>query len=94
MKPSSQDYKSVCIVLRAAQRELEHTSNYVERIVALRNTADILKMLTDYTNLGEQIEHSLRMPDNVSNQKILAYTVKLKTLLAEQIVTMEAAIHH
>ena len=75
MKDHSQYSPCVRIVLKAAQQELEHTSNYVERIIALQNTAEILKMLTAYRSLGEEIEHTLSVSGNINNQLISQYVI-------------------
>jgi bacterioferritin (cytochrome b1) len=95
MKYDSQSLKSVRVVLRVARQELEHSTNYVERIVALKNTAEILKMLTQFKGLGEEIEQKLTMPFNVSNQKLSNYAKKISELLAQQIdhITKKAVRH-
>lgn len=94
MKYHSRDSKNVCIVLKAAQQELESSSNYVERIIALQNTAEILKMLTDYKNLGEEIEHTLSLPGNINNQHVSHYVALVKLQLQEQIQNMESTYRH
>jgi flagellar biosynthesis chaperone FliJ len=94
MKDHSQYSPCVRIVLKAAQQELEHTSNYVERISALQNTAEILKMLTAYRSLGEEIEHTLSVSGNINNQLISQYVRQLNMHLKDQIQNMESALHH
>jgi hypothetical protein len=95
MKYDSQSSQSVRIVLHAAMRELEKSTNYVERIVALKNTSEILKLLTQFKGLGEEIEQNLAMPFNVSNQNISNYTKKISELLAQQIDHMtKKAVQH
>jgi len=90
MKYDHQGSKSVCIVLQAAKQELEHTTNYVERIVALKNTAEILKMLTDFRELGDEIERNLLISANVNNRSISTYINRIKSLLSQQIHNMES----
>ena len=90
MKHGSRGSTSVCIVLQAAKQELEHTTNYVERIVALKNIAEILQMLTAYKDLGEEIEQTLMISANVSYQNISSYANQIKSLLAQQIHDMES----
>ena len=91
MKHYSRNFDNVCVVLRAAKQELEKTTNYVQKIIALNNIAQILKMLTDYQNLGEEIEDSLSIPDNVNSRDISAYAARIQILLTEQIHVMELA---
>ena len=91
MKHYSRNFDNVCVVLRAAKQELEKTTNYIQKIVALKNIAEILKMLTDYQNLGEEIEDSLAIPDNVNSRDISEYAARIQTHLAEQILVMELA---
>lgn len=93
MKYNSQGSKSICIVLQAAKQELEHSSNYVERIIALNKAANMLKMLTDYEDLGEEIDHHLSISGNVSYRKISAYADRIKTLIAEQIQNVESPLY-
>jgi len=91
MKDYSQTSKSICIVLKEAQKELQQSANYVERIVALQNTARILKMLTDYRDLGEEIEHALSASNNMGNRNISSYVTLVEAQLNEQIQNMEIA---
>lgn len=94
MNYRKRDSKSVCIVLAAAQQELECTTNYVERIIALQNIAKILKMLTDFRDLGEEIEQTLSISDNINNQCISSYVTLVEAHLKEQIQNMEIAQYH
>jgi 2-oxo-4-hydroxy-4-carboxy--5-ureidoimidazoline (OHCU) decarboxylase len=94
MKYHSQNSKSVCIVLKSAHQELERCTNYVERIFALQNTAKILKLLTDYRDWGNEIEHALSISSNINHQRISNYIARLKTQLHEQIQNMESVYRH
>ncbi len=94
MKYYDHNSKNVCVVLRAAIQELEHSTNYVERIIALQNTAKILKMLTAFRGLGEEIEHKLAISGNINNQQITSYVAVLDSQLKEQILTMESVYNH
>ena len=91
MKDYSQASKSICIVLKEAQKELQQSANYVEKIVALQNTARILKLLTDYRDLGEEIEHALSAYNNMNNHNISSYVILVEAQLNEQIQNMEIA---
>lgn len=91
MQYRNMDCENVCIVLQAAINELEEATNYVERIVALKSIAEILKLLTDYKDLGEEIERNLAIADNVSNHKISRYSGRIKVFLTQQINKLEYA---
>ncbi|WP_455209724.1 hypothetical protein [Kaarinaea lacus] len=94
MNNHSQTSKSICIVLKAAQEELESSANYVERIIALQKTARILKLLTDFRDLGEEIEQTLSVSGNINNHSISRYVSLVETRLKKQIQYMEIAHHH
>ena len=83
---------NIYTVLHTVTQQLEQTTNYVERIFALQNTAVILKMLTDYRVIGEEIERELSIPKNFSNRRITAYNTRIKTLLSENIRNMETTV--
>jgi hypothetical protein len=94
MKYDSQNFKNVCIVLKAAQQELEYPTNYVERIIALHRSAKILKMLTAFKNLGEEIEHTLSVSGNINHQQISSYVAAMNVQLKHQIQNMESVYQH
>ena len=92
MNSNNQRIKKSYAVLQTLKQELEQTTNYVQRIIALQNIATILKMLTEYRVLGEEIERNLSISGNFSDRRITAYNMRIKTLLSEKILSMEATI--
>ncbi len=86
------DSNSLCIVLQAAKQELERSANYAERIIALRNTAKILHLLTGYQGLAQEIEFRLSVAGNFSSRKITDYAHRITARLTRDIQNSKSII--
>jgi len=85
------DYSKVRIVLEAAKRDLECSHSYVDRIIGLQNSARILKLLTDYQNLAEEIQRYLAKADNLDHIKISDYNKRIIARLTDRIQELQTA---
>ena len=85
------DYGKVRIVLEAAKQDLECSRSFVDRIVGLQKSARILKMLTDYQNLAEEIQRYLAIVENLDHFKISDYNKQIIERLTDRIQELQTA---
>jgi predicted DNA-binding transcriptional regulator len=90
MQCKNRKISNILSVLQTLKRELQQTTNYVERIVTLQNSAVILNMMIGYKSLGTEIDRSLSISDNLSYQRINALSKRIQKLLSEKIRRLKA----